>query len=430
MKGFKMNHLIKRGDRYYYNRRVPEALRDQIDKQLVRVSLKTDSKKIAIRKASKINAEIEAYWNSLLKTKRTHSDERFNDAVNLAKHIGFNYTPLDEIVSGDMREITKRVTVAHSKNNNPSAVKAVLGTVKKPEVTLSRCIEIFWSITKNRVMNKSEKQIRDWRNTRMKAFNDLIALIGDKAIQNLTRQDMIEFRDWWIGRIQNEGLTANTANKYLVFIKNIVETVSDHLSLKIDHHLIFKKITLTEKKTKSRKPFEKEFIKDKLLRNIKNGDLNEQAKAVVLIMVNTGARPSEITNLEEYDIKLDHEIPHIIIRENSLHQLKTAYSERRIPVLGCSLEALKKFPKGFPRYRGKTDSLSNLVNNYLRRHNLSPTERYSLYSLRHGFQDRLTRSNVNDRMQAELMGHKFNRPLYGDGPTLGQKNECLKGISI
>lgn len=42
----------------YYNRRVPEALRDQIDKQLVRVSLKTDSKKIAIRKASKINAEI------------------------------------------------------------------------------------------------------------------------------------------------------------------------------------------------------------------------------------------------------------------------------------------------------------------------------------------------------------------------------------
>ncbi len=425
-----MNHLIKRGDRYYYNRRVPKALWDQIDSQLIRISLKTDSKKLAIRKASKVNAEIEAYWNSLLNTNKTHSDERFKEAVNLAKHIGFNYAPVNDLASGSIRDIAKRTSVIKKHEDNPKVVKAVLGTVKKPEITLTRCLEIFWSITKDRVMNKSEKQLRDWRNTRIRAVNDLKSLIGDKSIEALTRQDMIEFRDWWIDRIQNEGLTANTANKYLVFIKNIVETVSDHLSLKIDHHLIFKKITLKEKKTKSRKPFDKEFIKNELLHTIKSGDLNDQAKAIVLTMVNTGARPSEITNLEEADIKLAHEIPHIVIRENSLHELKTQYSERRIPLVGCSLEAMKKFPKGFPRYRGKTDSFSNLVNKYLRQHNLSPTERYSLYSLRHGFQDRLTRSGVNDRMQAELMGHKFNRPLYGDGPKLEQKYSCLKNIAI
>ncbi|MCP9290570.1 DUF6538 domain-containing protein [Gracilimonas sediminicola] len=425
-----MNHLIKRGDRYYYNRRVPKALWDQIDKQLIRISLKTDSKKLAIRKASKVNAEIEAYWNSLLNTNKTHSDERFKEAVNLAKHVGFNYAPVNDLASGSIRDIAKRTSAIKKHEGNPKVVKAVLGTVKKPEITLTRCLEIFWSITKDRVMNKSEKQLRDWRNTRIRAINDLKSLIGDKSIEALTRQDMIEFRDWWIDRIQNEGLRANTANKYLVFIKNIVETVSDHLSLKIDHHLIFKKITLKEKKTKSRKPFDKEYIKSELLNNIKSGDLNDQAKAIVLIMVNTGARPSEITNLEEADIKLDHEIPHIVIRENSLRELKTQYSERRIPLVGCSLEAMKKFPRGFPRYRGKTDSFSNLVNKYLRQHDLSPTERYSLYSLRHGFQDRLTRSGVNDRMQAELMGHKFNRPLYGDGPTLENKVQCLQKICI
>ena len=51
-------------------------------------------------------------------------------------------------------------------------------------------------------------------------------------------------------------------------------------------------------------------------------------------------------------------------------------------------------------------------------------EKRSLYSLRHWFQDQLTQLSVVDRVQCQLMGHKFNRSTYGDGMPL----DMLRGI--
>jgi len=50
-----------------------------------------------------------------------------------------------------------------------------------------------------------------------------------------------------------------------------------------------------------------------------------------------------------------------------------------------------------------------------------PTQQHTIYSLRHSFQDRLLPVNTPDRIQADLMGHKFNRPQYGEGATLAHK---------
>jgi hypothetical protein len=35
-----------------------------------------------------------------------------------------------------------------------------------------------------------------------------------------------------------------------------------------------------------------------------------------------------------------------------------------------------------------------------------------------------------DRLQADLMGHKFNRPRYGEGPTLAHKLEWLLKLAV
>ncbi|MCX5495752.1 hypothetical protein OSH11_13645 [Kaistia dalseonensis] len=51
-------------------------------------------------------------------------------------------------------------------------------------------------------------------------------------------------------------------------------------------------------------------------------------------------------------------------------------------------------------------------------------------SIRHSFQDRLTAADMPDRLQADLMGHKFNRPRYGEGPTLEHKLEWLKRVNV
>ncbi len=38
--------------------------------------------------------------------------------------------------------------------------------------------------------------------------------------------------------------------------------------------------------------------------------------------------------------------------------LKTSFSWRDIPLVGISLEALRRFPKGFPQYRDNGDAFS------------------------------------------------------------------------
>ncbi len=99
-----MDYITKRGNYYYYYRRTPKVLIDKIGKQYFKVSLKTDSKKLALRKAIKVNTEIEAYWTSLFQQEINHTEARFNDAVNLAKHVGFNFTPIADLVDEDMRQ--------------------------------------------------------------------------------------------------------------------------------------------------------------------------------------------------------------------------------------------------------------------------------------------------------------------------------------
>jgi hypothetical protein len=59
-----------------------------------------------------------------------------------------------------------------------------------------------------------------------------------------------------------------------------------------------------------------------------------------------------------------------------------------------------------------------------------PSENHTAYSLRHSFQDRLTAVDASDRVQADLMGHKFNRETYGKGASLEKKFEWLQKICL
>jgi integrase len=70
------------------------------------------------------------------------------------------------------------------------------------------------------------------------------------------------------------------------------------------------------------------------------------------------------------------------------------------------------------------------LSKYLKENDLIPSDKHTAYSLRHSFQNRLLAVNAPDRVQADLMGHKFNRPSYGDGSSLKQKLEWLNKIEL
>ncbi len=95
--------------------------------------------------------------------------------------------------------------------------------------------------------------------------------------------------------------------------------------------------------------------------------------------------------------------------------MKTRNARRVIPLVGVSLDAFKACPKGFPKYRSSSASLSTTVNKFLRSNGLMETPDHSLYGLRHSFEDRLLAAGLDERIRRDLFGHALNRERYGKG---------------
>nr|WP_256557330.1 MULTISPECIES: tyrosine-type recombinase/integrase [Bradyrhizobium] len=157
--------------------------------------------------------------------------------------------------------------------------------------------------------------------------------------------------------------------------------------------------------------------------------MNEDARYVLYIMIETGLRPSEIVNLQERAIHLDCDIPHVEILPDG-RMLKTEDSKREMPLVGVALEAMKLRPQGFARYRDKSSGMSGTINKYLRENALRPTADHTVYSLRHSFKDRLVAAEAPDSLIDSLMGHRSGKPKYGKGPALALKLKFLERISF
>jgi len=157
--------------------------------------------------------------------------------------------------------------------------------------------------------------------------------------------------------------------------------------------------------------------------------MNLEARALVYFMADTGARVGEIFGLLPEDIFLEAEIPFIHIRANEKQGLKTAHSDRQIPLVGAALFAAQQFPQGLSRY-SSADSASTQINKFFRENRLNPTKDHSLYSLRHTFKDRLRDVQAPEEVIDNLMGHKSRGPKYGRGHILETKFEWLRRIAF
>src|SRR5690606_30194011 len=70
--------------------------------------------------------------------------------------------------------------------------------------------------------------------------------------------------------------------------------------------------------------------------------------------------------------------------------------------------------KGFPRYKDSSDALSAVLMKWLGANKLRPTKKHTVYSIRHAFETRMRLAEIEDDKRRKLMGHKVDRPEYGD----------------
>ena len=423
-------YIFKRGKWYHFKRRVPADYQEFHSKAVVQIPLKTDSSSIAERRASNLNQLLESYWHDMALKGDSADLKKFNDMVKRARISGFQYRSMEDIVNlATPAELINRINVA-DKALDERDVHSILGGGEKPYITLEGAQQIYFEHEAGNLVDRSDDQIRKWKNPRKRAVKNFMSVIGDTPLDIISREDILRYRNWWVSRIQSEDrLSPNTANKDFGFIRQILRAAADNCGLDINVDILFRKINLKDVNQRSRHPFETAYIKDVLM-DRERIKMNVECQLFIYAMADTGARVSELVGLEDEDVLLFDDVPHIKIRKNALRSLKTPQSERDIPLVGAALVAFRELKGGFVRYRGKADLISATINKYLRENGLIPSDRHSLYSLRHSFEDRLTAVEPPDKVQAALMGHKYVRPKYGHGPSLEQKKLWLDKIAL
>ena len=374
-------------------------------KTIVKISLGTRDEKEAIRKAAIYNDYIEDYWRNLIKADGSADpDSRYRATVKLAKAHGFAYKSVAEIAKAPLEDVMERVSTAHKSIEKPEIIASVLGGADKPQVLLSQCIEKYWPICADRLANKSDDQIRKWKNPRIAAMNTFTEVVGDRPLHEIARRDILIYRQWWMERVKSGEVVASTVNKNIMYTRDVLQAVGMACEVETDFELLFAKMRLKEVE-QSRPPFEASYVQKTFLSSNSLDGLNSEARLLIFAMADTGARESELIGLRGDDIFLGHDIPYIWIRPSKNRALKTPTSERKIPLVSSSLFAFKELPDGFTHYRN-ADTASTTINKYLR--------------------DAQAPEEIID----ELMGHKKSGPKYGRGHILERKYEWMKKIEF
>lgn len=434
--------LMLRDGIYHYRRRVPTLLvAFDTRAPVIRHSLGTKD----LAKARYLRDAHEAADNDLWAayTEGSPSDAaraRHRAASARAVALGFSYRPASALARDeDVSDLLRRIDAAKIYGNVTQESGAVLGHVEGGDQTITSALEEYLdTIAAARVRTKSEDQKTRWKNQRRLSVKTFVKLVeSDKRMDEITRRDAQKLHEFWLRRVAPETgpptHTASAANRDFGNLRGLWRDWWAYHGHK-DRPNPFEGFWFDEKIKRRRPPFPTEFIRDTLLKPGLLDGLNREARGIILVMVETGARPSEIAALTPAGIFLDHKVPHIRIEPSDdpedPREIKTAAAVRTIPLVGAALAVMRNFPNGFGRYKDRAGALSALVNKYFRTKKLLPTPKHRLYSLRHSFEDRMKNGGLDSELRRILMGHVIDRVSYGEGGSLEWRRDELAKIAL
>ena len=434
-------YLRLRHDVWHYVRRVPKSVRHIDERVLIYRSLETDSRKVARQRRDICAAADDQRWSEITPSRfgTPAPDAVMKDLQQRAQAFGFTYMPVSEIVkklSGE--QIVDRVA-ALGPINGPLSPKqqrdadALLGLAKPPKMKISQALELYLSeIALDEQTGKSPEQLKTYTKVKRRAVANFIKLNGDMDMLEIGRDEARTVYRFWADRVQPKGdqkpLSGSSANRDLGNLRKLYRRYFEHIGDE-NRQNPFRNLRFASPKLKQVQPFSDDWVRSKILAPNMFKGLNREAALLCLTMIETGCRPSELANIEPENIRLDDEIPHIRIRSSSKRALKSTASVREIPLLGVSLEAMKRAPNGFPHYQDRGYLLSQTLLNGFKVRELLPTTSHRIYSFRHSFEKRMLEAGLDYGLRCTLMGHRNPRPEYGDGGSLVYRQAELKKIT-
>lgn len=423
-------HLKKRGRWWHYYRAVPDRYREIDDRPLICFALRTTDFTQAKLLAAQIFSDLERDWQRAIENGKLLSShcqaERYGAAVAVQLERALKPKEAAELTDTDLVE---RLRLLLNQPASPAEQKAILGLMEPPKLSMIEAFERFWAHIEDERNGLSHDQARVKRNGYLKALSNFREAVGDIGMYGVERQHAMAFRTWWLKRLKEKGLKPHTGNKDINALRRMISTNFDIDGVETPNP--FARIKLKDEVQVPRSPLGAEQIQ-KLIKPDAMPKLAPEFACLFRLLVNTGMRPVEAIGLELSDVILNHDVPHVHVRRNAVRGLKTDHSERVLPLLGVSLDAARQLVAsgGWGKQAGKNMYATSVINKAMRESGVGLDKRQSLYSLRHWFQDQLTKRDVVDRAQAQLMGHKFQRPKYGYGKDLAELRDIIAPFAI
>jgi len=340
-------HTFVRNGYYYFSRRVPSDLRDHYSYHRIVQGLRTTSAQKAKVRASITSAKLEAYWNQLRLAK--------SDVIGMSLVRGTSISSL-------------KVGTNQPQSDCPSLLDA-LGVYLE---------------------QKGKGRPKTFRMAAERSCNYLIGLCGNKQLSDYTRQDALQFRDWLVAR----GLTGSSITRNFSYLKAVINFALSEYALDVRNPFI----GVYHDRSAGvlvRKPIP---IDDIRIIQSKCRAIDDDMRWLIALISDTGMRLAEGAGLLKRDfVGLDTDLPYVRITKHSWRNLKTASSERKIPLVGTALWAAKRIVGtdnrsdfAFPRYnRGSAtaaNSASAALNKWLKQY--VPVG-CTMHSFRHSMRDRL-----------------------------------------
>jgi integrase len=452
-----VSYVQLRRDSYYYRRRYPQDLSAHFGGQPFKVlSLQTKSPALAAKAAARIAQEDDATWEALRVADQTNGELLPADATRIAisklKRLGVQ--PGYKLASGEHDPLSEFLDEKHG-----SARDAVFAETGEPADWAEHLDAVDREMIRIAGGKAGPKLLSDAlayylkeheRGTEKKFAADntrsvghVLEIIGNRPLPNYLRADAEKVRDALLVRVKTQTVRRHLNDIGAVFAKGITG-----FNLQLQRHAFQDVEIINEGKDATIKETFKTKDLERVVQAIRDAD--DTLRHLAALLVNTGARISEMVGLKVSDVVLDHAVPHVIIQpHNEIRRtLKTPGSERVIPLVGISHWAATRTVEGlhdgnaggwlFPRYvrpiQGghlavQTGSATVSVNNWLKR--ITGSQKTS-HCFRHTLKDRLRGAEAPKAIQDAIggWGTRTVADGYGEGHTLEHLQRYLLKVAL
>ena len=257
----------------------------------------------------------------------------------------------------------------------------------------------------------------------------LLTVAGDREVESYKKDDARAL----LAHLQSKGNKTSTVRRYLNTINAIMNFA--YQELEIDRRNPFSKVTIVGEGLDADK--RGTFTTDQLTDGYQQALVSSSNVQLLFpILGETGCRLAEVVGLRVEDVDLNERVVHI--RPNEKRRLKTAGSERSLPLTPTTALALEKalaWSDGewlFPRYIKEDGCYATHASNALAKW----TKRrwgMTAHSLRHSFRDRLRAAEVPLEAIDQLDGWSSVSNIgskYGMGYSVEHLREYLERIAI